>query len=142
MASVLARAKYASAIIKQEGRIACPAYLGHALAAAGLLGLASCENAADQQARGQQAYALYCAACHEAGQGIGPRLTAPVLASRGTAASLFAYNRETMPYNAGGLLPDRQYWDITAFLLARETLMDSTRVLRQRGAERLTLSGP
>lgn len=103
--------------------------------------LAGCESAADQQARGQKAYALYCAACHEAGQGIGPRLTATVLASRGTAARLFAYNRETMPYNAGGLLPDRQYWDITAFLLARETLMDTTRVLRPRAAERLTLSG-
>lgn len=139
--SVLARARYASAIIDRDRRIACPASIWYALATAGLLVLAGCESAADQQARGQEAYALYCAACHEAGQGIGPRLTATVLASRGTAARLFAYNRETMPYNAGGLLPDRQYWDITAFLLARETLMDTTRVLRPRAAERLTLSG-
>ncbi len=116
--------------------------IGPALAAAGLLVLASCSGAAEQQARGKQAYGLYCAACHEAGQGIGPRLTATVLASRGTAARLFTYNRETMPYNAGGLLADGQYWDITAFLLAREALMDTTRVLRPRDAERLNLSTP
>ena len=73
----------------------------------------------EQQARGVAAYAAYCQACHEQEDGIGPRLTPAVLATRMTAERLFAYNRDKMPYNAGKLLTDEQYWDITAYLLAR-----------------------
>ncbi len=88
-----------------------------------------------QQARGAATYAAYCEACHEQNDGIGPRLTPTVLASRMTAERLFAYNRDKMPYNAGRLLTNQQYWDITAFLLARSGLASGNEPLRAENAD-------
>ena len=98
--------------------------------------MAACspDTGARQQARGALAYATYCQACHEEEEGIGPRLTSAVLASHMTAAQLFAYHRDKMPYNAGGSLTEQQYWDITAYLLQRSGLSQGTRPLAAKSA--------
>lgn len=72
---------------------------------------------------GEKDYVTFCAACHEPGQGIGPVLTAEVLDDRVTAARLFAYNRDKMPYSAERTLTDEQYWAITAYLVIRSGFM-------------------
>ena len=87
-------------------------------------------------------YQAYCQACHEADQGIGPRLTPEVLASRGAAARLYSYNRDKMPYNAGGSLSDEEFWDITAYLLGRSALIAPDVLLHSRNADDLGLSPP
>jgi len=89
----------------------------------------------EQQARGALAYKAFCQSCHEQDQGIGPRLTPAVLATRTTAAQLFAYNRDKMLYNAGHLLTDVQYWDITAYLLERSNLAKHEGTLRAENAD-------
>ena len=88
-----------------------------------------------QQARGETAYVAFCQPCHEQDEGIGPRLTPAVLATRMTAAQLFTYNRDKMPYNAGRTLTDPQYWDITAYLLERSDLAQGDRPLSAQSAE-------
>ena len=92
-----------------------------------------------QQAQGEALYQAYCASCHEIDQGIGPRLTEEVLATRVTAMALFVYNQKNMPYNAGNTLQEDEYWAITAYLLAREGFLEKDRVLDAETAEGLTL---
>ena len=103
-----------------------------------LLGASACssDTASQQQARGEAAYIQYCQMCHEPDQeGIGPLLPPAVLASRKTAVQLYDYNRNNMPYNAGRTLTDRQYWDITAFLLWRSGLRTGDQPLTARNAD-------
>lgn len=114
------------------------------LGACAILVVAGCStrSPAQQQASGLVLYAAYCESCHDAEEGIGPRLPPQVLATRLTAAELFTYNKEKMPYNAGGMLTDAQYWDITAFLLARSRLMKNDIFLDHRNAEDVILALP
>jgi len=107
-----------------------------------LSGIGCADPAADaraQQERGQAAYASYCASCHEIEQGIGPRLKREVLATRLSAATLLAYNRRNMPYQAGNTLPYEQYVDITAYLLVRGGFLDSSRVFTESDAAGISL---
>ena len=101
--------------------------------------LAACntDTAEEQHIRGAQDYELFCQSCHDQDQGIGPRLTPEVLSTRTTAAHLYSYNREKMPYNAGRLLTDEQYWDITAYLLYRSNLASHEGPLHQNNADYL-----
>ncbi len=69
--------------------------------------------------RGSKLYARYCFQCHDSGEGIGSRLSPAVLRSYGTAAGLFDYNRKFMPYAGEGSLADRDYLDITAYMLVQ-----------------------
>lgn len=110
--------------------------------ACAILVVAGCTTRSPEQQRtsGLALYAAYCEYCHDAEEGIGPRLTPNVLATRLTAAQLFIYNKEKMPYNAGGILTDAQYWDITAFLLARSALMNDDIFLDRRNAEGVILT--
>ena len=139
---LVVRRKYVSAPLLEHEITLRKLTLQAILAGLGILCISACGRASEQRLKGQHAYAVYCADCHDAAQGIGPRLSADVLASRGTAAHLFAYTRETMPYNAGALLTNTQYWDITAFLLARESLIDSGMVLSRHNAKHLNLLLP
>lgn len=114
------------------------------LGACAILVVAGCSTRSPEQQRtsGLALYATYCESCHDAEEGIGPRLTPQVLATRLTAAELFTYNKEKMPYNAGGILTEAQYWDITAFLLARSRLMKDDIFLDRRNGEGMILTTP
>lgn len=80
-----------------------------------------------QAARGASVYAQSCAKCHGAGlQGeSGPALTGQVLKTTfgaGTAEPLYDFISRQMPLNAPGSLNDRQYLDLTAYILAENGL--------------------
>lgn len=76
-----------------------------------------------QAARGETAYARFCAACHgidREGTEYGPGLRGDELAARWndrTLAELYRLTRSTMPVNSPGGLDAGQYVDIVAFLL-------------------------
>ena len=94
-----------------------------------------------QQALGGTVYADYCQSCHEA-PGTGPRLTPAILASRLTAARLYTYNQQQMPYNAGGILSNEDYLNVTAWLLYRASLIESNKMLTMRNMDEITLIVP
>lgn len=89
---------------------------------------------------GAEAYETYCASCHIPG-GTGPALDAKVLGYWRTAGNLNAYNKDQMPYNAGGILTDAQYRDITAFMLRREGLLAGDMVLTEGNMDSIRLIG-
>ena len=100
----------------------------------------SASTTIDQFKQGQQLYTTYCASCHEVEGGIGPVLSKKVLATRVNAKYLYNYNKANMPYEAGNTLPEKDYWDITAYLLIREGFMDSTLQLNSFIADSITLA--
>lgn len=57
--------------------------------------------------------------------GVGPRIIGPGhgLAKYGTAQGLYDYVGVAMPQNAPGSLRDEQYWQVVAYLLARNELL-------------------
>lgn len=91
-----------------------------------------------QQALGETVYATYCQSCHEA-PGTGPRLTPAILASRLTADRLYTYNQQQMPYDAGGILSNEDYLNVTAWLLYRASLIESNKMLTMRNMDEITL---
>ncbi len=94
-----------------------------------------------QQSLGSRVYVNYCQSCHEV-PGTGPRLTRAVLASRLTAARLYTYNQQQMPYNAGGVLSDEDYLNVTAWLLKRANLLTPNTTLSLRNMETILLIPP
>ena len=90
---------------------------------------------------GEEDYQTYCASCHIEG-GMGPALDARVLAYWQTAGNLNTYNRDQMPYNAGGILTEAQYRDITAFMLRKEGLLPDNIVLKEDNMDGIRLIGP
>lgn len=93
----------------------------------------------EQVARGEKLYEKNCAACHDSVQGAVPRLTRKVLAPYATAAGLFNYIEEFMPYQAGKSLQRDEYWDITAFVLERSGLLPKGIVLGNATAKSISL---
>ena len=93
----------------------------------------------EQRTHGETLYQVYCASCHEIDQGIGPRLTKDVLATRLTATALFTYSQKNMPYNAGNTLTEDEYWAITAYMLAQHGFFESDVVLGPETADGLML---
>jgi mono/diheme cytochrome c family protein len=98
-----------------------------------------------QRERGAALWAYDCAACHgaegESGRG-GPRrvTTAPIppepvavsaarLARFDRARDAFDYVRKHMPADMVGELPEREYWDVLAFVLARHGVSLGDRAL-------------
>jgi mono/diheme cytochrome c family protein len=76
----------------------------------------------DQVDAGRESFALNCADCHnkDLSGGNGPPLVGKPFLSHwaGHAAQdLYQYIRTTMPVCSGGLLGDRNYLEITAYLL-------------------------
>ncbi|MEX2468291.1 MAG: cytochrome c [Pseudohongiellaceae bacterium] len=79
----------------------------------------------DQAERGAEAYGQHCSACH-ANDLLG-NATSPPLAGMGflflwegrPLAELFEQIRRNMPTNAPASLPEQEYADILAYLLAR-----------------------
>jgi alcohol dehydrogenase (cytochrome c) len=84
-------------------------------------------DAKAQATRGAAVYTQYCGQCHGANlQGeSGTPLSGPTFAqaySGGTAAQLFDFISRQMPQDAPGSLSQRQYLDVTAYVLARNGL--------------------
>jgi len=98
-------------------------------------------NPETQRALGETVYTTYCHSCHEA-PGTGPRLTPSVLASRLTAARLYTYNQQQMPYSAEGILSDEDYMNVTAWLLYRASLIESNKTLTMRNMDNIALIAP
>ena len=87
--------------------------------------VAGCSAAGRRQGeRGEEVYQRYCYQCHEVDK-IGSQLTRRALESYETAEFLYAYTRGSMPYDAEGSLTDRQYLDVTAYLLQRFGFADA-----------------
>ena len=94
-----------------------------------------------QRALGETVYVTYCKSCHEA-PGTGHRLTPAILASRLTAARLYTYNQQQMPYEAGGILSNEDYLNVTAWLLYRASLIESNKMLTMRNMDEILLVVP
>lgn len=67
-------------------------------------------------------YRLQCARCHEPGR-VAPVLTEERLLRYGDAEQLYAYIHENMPLDKPSALPDQDYWDVTAYVLANADLL-------------------
>jgi mono/diheme cytochrome c family protein len=109
------------------------------LAALLMLGMVGCqrepaETLATQVMMGESHYREACVGCHQATGGLGPVLSAKVLASYGTAAALFAYLRATMPYGAPGTLDAEAYWAIVAYLVDSLRIAEPARPLDDSSA--------
>jgi len=101
-----------------------------------------------QAARGQSAYSGNCARCH--GPGLDGSGTAPVL--HGTLfldawredylSSLFQHIQTRMPPNAVGTLPEGQYVDIVAYILAVNQFPAGQRELTRTDLDTTVLVGP
>jgi PQQ-dependent dehydrogenase (methanol/ethanol family) len=77
-----------------------------------------------QAARGASVYTQYCAVCHGAnlqGEAGTPLMGRTFLQAygAGTAAQLYDFTSRQMPLNAPGSLSQKQYLDVSAFILAR-----------------------
>ena len=93
----------------------------------------------DQFLEGEGLYTTYCASCHEIENGIGPKLSKAVIATRVNAQLLFNYNQRNMPYQAGNTLPESEYWSITAYMLIREGFLDRNEILSAENAGNVLL---
>lgn len=85
---------------------------------------AASDSGDGQVAAGRAVYLKHCARCHgEKGEGLeGPALideTENRLQSYSNAATLFRYVRLLMPLDAPDSLPEKDYWNVVAYLLAR-----------------------
>lgn len=78
---------------------------------------------ADQVARGEAVWNRVCVECHgpDSTNLDAPLLLRPAALKRyPTAAAAVQYVMESMPYEEPGSLPEQDYWDVIAFLLAQE----------------------
>ncbi len=87
--------------------------------------------------RGQRVYDETCSSCHEAADGIGPRLTANLLRSYRTPRTLFGYIKLAMPQDQPGSLTDQDYWAVVGYLGASRTLLPDGMPLNDRTADSL-----
>ena len=94
-------------------------------------------------AQGRAIYAVKCAVCHgktgrEGPHGVlvGPMGDTTKAKTIGNywpyATTIFDYVRRAMPYNAPGSLTAAEVYSITAYLLAANKVIDSTRVIDAR----------
>lgn len=97
---------------------------------------------ANQTKAGNRLYKQHCAHCHELESGEGPKLKPKVLATHGSAARLFRYNKKFMPYGLDTRLTDQEYWAITAYLLSKSELATIEGDLGPENAENYKLTIP
>lgn len=71
---------------------------------------------------GATVYRLQCARCHAPGH-VAPVLTAERLIRYGNAHDLYAYIEQTMPLDKPSALPEQDYWDVTAYILANADML-------------------
>lgn len=111
-----------------------------------LLVLAACTTQPQEQppaseqsmqiAWGTAIYQQECARCHDPGR-VARELVAARLILHHNAHRLFEYNRQYMPLDKPGALRAQDYWDVTAYTLAREELLPSGVVLGRETAEQI-----
>jgi alcohol dehydrogenase (cytochrome c) len=99
-----------------------------------------------QAARGAAVYTQYCAVCHGAnlqGEAGTPLMGRTFLQAygAGTAAQLYDFLSRQMPLNAPGSLTQKQYLDVTAFILARNGLPPGEAPLSSASLGQVRLSG-
>src|SRR5438128_12600168 len=71
---------------------------------------------------GATVYRLECARCHQPGR-VAPVLTQERLVRYHNAQKLFAYIRQYMPLDKPDALPEQDYWDVTAYVLANAQIL-------------------
>src|SRR6185437_14522103 len=114
--------------------------------ALGLAGMKATESYTSRQAtRGASVYAQSCASCHGADlQGeAGPPLIGQTLEAAygtGTAAQLYDFISRQMPQDAPGSLSERQYLDVTAYILAQNGVPAGTAALGIESLSQVRLS--
>ncbi len=86
-----------------------------------------------QLERGQEVYATECAECHDPG-GVGPEPDADTLQNYPSAMALFNYVSRAMPNDAPGSLPEQEYWDVVAHMLAAQNLLPAETVVNEETA--------
>ena len=106
----------------------------------------------EQASRGAAVYTQYCVQCHGAnlqGEAGTPLMGRTFLQAygTGTAAQLYDFLSRQMPLNAPGSLSQKQYLDVTAFILERNGLPPgatplSTASLGQVSLARMRCRGP
>jgi S-disulfanyl-L-cysteine oxidoreductase SoxD len=97
--------------------------LGFAMAATGPASASVSAFPADQVVRGEEVWTSVCARCHAAGSDNpdAPKLLEPPpITSFATAAGMFQYVRESMPYDEPGTLTEDQYWAAVAYILTQK----------------------
>jgi PQQ-dependent dehydrogenase (methanol/ethanol family) len=98
-----------------------------------------------QAARGASVYSQYCAVCHGAnlqGEAGTPLMGRTFLQAygAGTAAQLYDFISRQMPLNAPGSLSQKQYLDVTAFILERNGLPPGEKPLSTASLSQVRLS--
>ncbi|MEJ2211802.1 MAG: c-type cytochrome, partial [Anaerolineae bacterium] len=99
-------------------------------------------GASQQVTAGQQAFSQQCAMCHGANlQGVSaPSLTASTVSRFGDAGTLLDFVSRRMPPGSGGSLSQKEYEDITAYILEHDGLLPGGTILDTQNASRITLS--
>ncbi len=95
-----------------------------------------------QQASGQAAYGRSCERCHGASleDGFAAKLSRAALGKYGTALELYEFLRSAMPKGNAGSLPDQEYYDITAYLLAKQGQLTEGQVVGADSAAGIQLA--
>ena len=98
-----------------------------------------------QAAQGGSVYAESCASCHGAnlqGEAAPPLIGQTLKAAygTGTAAQLYDFISRQMPQNAPGSLSERQYLDVTAYILAQNGVPAGTAALGIESLSQVRLS--
>ncbi|HEY4334442.1 MAG TPA: cytochrome c [Puia sp.] len=100
--------------------------------------------------KGRAIYLLKCAACHGKTGVEGPfsRLVGPMGDTTRAktignywpyATTLFDYTRRAMPFNAPGSLSNADVYNLTAFLLAANKIIDSNKVIDSHNLAAITM---
>lgn len=120
-----------------------------ALLAVNIAGAQAKESQSDtsaQASRGATVYSQSCMMCHGASLqgGSGPPLTGPpfrLAYGTGTAAPLYDFISRQMPQDKPGSLSQRQYLDVTAYVLSRNGIAAGNSPLRIRSLGQVSLAG-
>lgn len=93
----------------------------------------------EQRACGEQVYRSVCWDCHEEEDGSGTILDPELLASYNNAFAVYDYISYSMPEDDPGILPEADYWAVTAYLLDSRGLLAETDLLTAETAEQIAL---
>jgi mono/diheme cytochrome c family protein len=85
---------------------------------------------------GATVYRQECARCHAPGR-VAPVLTEERLVRYEDAPNLFAYTQKNMPLDKPGALPEQDYWDVTAYILANAHMLPGRIILGPGTAEQV-----
>ncbi len=96
-------------------------------------------TAEEQRACGEELYRQICWECHEEDDGSGTILDPDLLASYNNAWAVYDYVSYSMPEDDPGILPEADYWAVTAYLLDSRDLLPADAVLTAETAEGIEL---